>query len=402
VARADLAIAGAGPVGLAVAIQARLRGLSAVVLEPRRPPLDKACGEGLMPIGVEELRAMGVRLPALQAAPFAGIRFVDGEARAEGRFAPGRGLGVRRTALSQALLERARELGAELRFGVAVAGFRAEAPGRVRVRLGGPAGWDALEAGLLVGADGLHSAVRRLAGLEARGRRIARHGMRRHFRVASEPAFVEVHWARGAEAYLTPIAPREIGLALLWSGAPARYDALLERFPSLERRLAGAAPTSRVLGASRFEQRLHRRTAPGVALVGDAAGYLDPLTGEGITLGLRCARALVDAVARGAPLADYERAYARLSRTYYRMTALLLLAARRPGLRRRLVRALARDPALFDRLLAIQAGAAPMVLLGAGGVLRLAAALARQGEPMRPAEATRTSTKRSTRRMNVL
>src|SRR5262245_44436563 len=269
-----------------------------------------------MPIGVEELRAMGVRLP-VERAPFAGIRFVDGEAFAEGRFAAGPGLGVRRTALSRALLDRARELGAEVCFGVAVVGFRAEAPGRVHVQLGPRDAPGALEAGLLVGADGLHSGIRRLAGLEARGGRIARHGMRRHFRVASEPAFVEVHWAPGAEAYLTPVAPREIGLALLWSGGPARYDALLARFPRLDRRLAGAKPTSGVLGASRFAQRLRRRTAPGVALVGDAAGYLDPLTGEGITLGLRCARALVDAVARGAPLREYERAYARLSSTYY-------------------------------------------------------------------------------------
>jgi flavin-dependent dehydrogenase len=400
--RPDLVIVGAGPVGLAVAIQARLRGLSAVVLERRRPPLDKACGEGVMPLGVEELQAMGVRLPAGCAAPFAGIRFVDEETAAEGRFAAGPGLGVRRTLLSQALLERARELGAELRFGAEVTGFRADAPGRVRVQVGGRAGAGALEAGLLVGADGLHGAVRRRAGLASRSGRVARHGMRRHFRVAAEPAFVEVHWAADAEAYLTPVAPDELGVALLWSGGPARWDELLARFPRLARRLAGAPPTSRVLGASRFEQRLHRRSAPGVALVGDAAGYLDPLTGEGITLGMRCARALVDAVARGAPLAEYERAYAELSRSYYALTGLLLFAARRPWLRGRVVRALARNPALFDRLLAVQAGDAPLGSLGAGGALRLLAGLAVQGTAMRPSEATRTSTKRSTRKMKVL
>src|SRR5262249_6414773 len=155
-----------------------------------------------------------------RTVPFVGIRFVDGETVAEARFAAGPGLGVRRTALSQALVERARGLGAELRFGSAVTGVRALARGRVRVALGGRAGPGEIEAGLLVGADGLHSTVRRLAGLEARGARVARHGMRRHFRVAAEPAFVEVHWARGAEAYVTPVAPGEIGVALLWSGAP--------------------------------------------------------------------------------------------------------------------------------------------------------------------------------------
>lgn len=400
--RADLAIAGAGPVGLAVAIQARLHGLSAVVLERRRPPLDKACGEGVMPLGVEELRAMGVRLPAGCAVRFAGIRFVDEETAAEGRFAAGPGLGVRRTLLSQALLERAQELGAELRFGAEVTGWCTPAPGRVRVELGGRAGAGALEAGLLVGADGLHSAIRRRAGLESRSMRVARHGMRRHFRVALERPLVEVHWAQGAEAYLTPVGPDELGVALLWSGGPARWDDLLARFPRLARRLADATPTSRVLGAARFEQRVCRRVAPGVALVGDAAGYLDPLTGEGITLGLRCARALVDVVARGAPLAEYERAYAELSRTYYGLTGLLLAAARRPWLRRRVTRTLARDPELFDRLLAIQGSGAPFGSLGLGGALRLLSGITLQGAAMRPSEATRTSTKRSTRRMKLL
>jgi flavin-dependent dehydrogenase len=368
---ADLLIAGAGPVGLAVAIEARLRGLGAVVVERRRPPLDKACGEGLMPLGVAQLASLGVAIDPARSANFAGIRFVDDHSTAEGRFADGLGLGVRRTALSESLLARAREVGVELRFGESVTSWSTRGDAGVLVTTSRGTS----EARLLVGADGLHSAIRRMAGLEGAQRGRVRNGMRRHFRVSNAGPFVEVHWALGAEAYVTPVGRDEIGVALLWSGEPARYDALLARFPRLAARVAGAEPTSRVEGASRFRRAVRRRHAPGVALVGDAAGYLDPLTGEGLTLGFRCARALVDTVARGAPLADYERAYRSLSRSYYQMTSLLLAVAARPWLRRRVVRALARRPDLFDHLLAINAGQSPLRALGASGALRLVGGL---------------------------
>ncbi len=367
----ELLIAGAGPVGLAVAIAARLRGLGAIVVERRRPPLDKACGEGLMPLGVAQLAALGVAIDPARSASFAGIRFVDEHATAEGRFADGLGAGIRRTVLAESMLARARELGVELRFGESVTSWRVRDDARVEVTTSrGTA-----QADLLVAADGLHSAIRRMAGLEGVQRGRVRNGMRRHFRVAPAAPFVEVHWIDGAEAYVTPVGSGEIGVALLWSGAPAHYDALLARFPQLAARLAGAEPTSRVEGASRFRRAVRRRHAPGVALVGDAAGYLDPLTGEGLTLGIRCARALVDTIARGAPLADYERAYRSLSRSYYQMTGVLLAVAARPWLRRRVVRALAHRPELFDHLLAINAGQSPLRALGAGGALRLVGGL---------------------------
>ena len=368
---ADLLIAGAGPVGLAVAIEARLRGLEAVVVERRRPPLDKACGEGLMPLGVAQLAALGVAIDPAQCANFAGIRFLDAHATAEGRFADGLGVGVRRTVLSEAMLARARELGVELRFGESVTAWTVRDDGRVAVTTSR----DTTQARLLVGADGLHSAIRRMAGLDGTRRGRVRNGMRRHFRVAPAGPFVEVHWADGAEAYVTPVGREEIGVALLWSGAATGYDALLARFPRLAARVAGAETSSRVEGAARFQQSVRRRHAPGVALVGDAAGYLDPLTGEGLTLGFRCARALVETIARGAPLADYERAYRALSRSYYQMTGVLLAVAARPWLRRRVVRALSRRPELFDHLLAINAGQSPLRALGASGALRLVGGL---------------------------
>ncbi len=98
---------------------------------------------------------------------------------------------------------------------------------------------------------------------------------------------------------------------------------------------------------------------------------LDAITGEGLTLAFESAAALAEVITDAKPLGAYEMTYRRLSRTYYWMTALVLAVAARPGLRRRVVNALARDPGLFDRLLAINSGECPPSSLGVGGVLRL-------------------------------
>src|SRR5689334_25022502 len=92
----DVFVAGGGPAGLAAAIAARRRGLDVTLADGARPPIDKACGEGIMPDGVAAARALGV---AVDGVPFRGIRFRDGESTAEATFPRGEGLGMRRTEL---------------------------------------------------------------------------------------------------------------------------------------------------------------------------------------------------------------------------------------------------------------------------------------------------------------
>ena len=181
----DLAIVGGGPAGLATAIIAAEHGLESIVVDRRALPLDKACGEGLMP---ESGRT-----------PFVGVRYVDGDVVAEGRFPGGPGWGVRRTALVAGMVARARALGVTLRYECAAREWRSLDDG---IELATDAG--GVRARLLVGADGLASAIRRDAGLGGppRGRR--RFGMRRHYAVAPWSPFVEVHWGARAEAYVTP------------------------------------------------------------------------------------------------------------------------------------------------------------------------------------------------------
>jgi len=370
----DVAIVGGGPAGLATAIAASERGLSVVVCDSRTPPIDKGCGEGLMPDAVERLRSWRVEIPATERFPISGIRYLDGGTTAEASFPGSPAWGVRRTALHSALERRARE-SADLRWGVRVTGLEER-------RLNTDAG--TIEAEWIVGADGLHSRVRRWVGLERQAdpqtralNEPERHGIRRHYALQPWTDRVEVYWADGAEAYVTPVAAGELGVAILWSGPAQRFGPLLERFPELRGRLTHHPPTTRDRGASALEQLPRRVATDRVALVGDAAGYVDAITGEGLAAAFHQADALGEALAAG-NLRSYRRAHRRLSRFPVGLIRVLLFAERRPALRRRLVAALAADPELFQRLLAVHAGQTPLAALPRSTLLRLATGLTRR------------------------
>jgi flavin-dependent dehydrogenase len=339
----DLLVVGGGPVGLATALYAERAGLSVTVLERRGTPIDKACGEGLMPGAVAALHELGVD-PSGRA--FEGIRYVSGPRSAEARFASGPGLGVRRTTLHATLARAVAERGITV-CQDAVDDIDQQAD---HVAAGG------LQARYLVAADGLHSTVRRLAGLEPPTRpgtsRGSRFGLRRHVEVEPWTDLVEVHWGRDREAYVTPVSDRLVGVALLTTRREP-FAAQLAGFPDLVERLdahalsrSGFDSSGATLGAGPLRQRSTARVAGRVLLVGDAAGYVDALTGEGIAVGLACARAAVEAVKCDDP-ASYEKAWWKVSRRYRWITETLLWTRNHRATARLIVPGAQRLPGVF-------------------------------------------------------
>jgi flavin-dependent dehydrogenase len=372
----DVLIVGGGPVGLATAIGCVLAGLSVMVAEPRTAPVDKACGEGVMPAAVRRLAALGV---TPDGHPLRGIRYLDAARQADAPFRHGDGLGVRRTVLHAALAARAAALGIPV------------IPARVTTfeRHAGHVTAAGVDARYLVAADGLHSTIRRVLDRQAPprpGRRARspapRYGLRRHYRIAPWTDLVEVHWTPLAEAYVTPVADGVVGIGLLFArprgerhgdgqdrdapgpgtlaGAAAGgagpldnaggdFAARLAAFPALRERLGSAAPASEVRGAGPMRQDVRRRVYGRVLLVGDASGYVDALTGEGIGVGLAQAEALASCLAADRP-ADYERAWRRASGPAWRFTAGLLWSRNQPLLGPLIVPAAQRLPWLFTAL----------------------------------------------------
>ena len=351
----DVAICGGGPAGLAAAIHAARAGFSTVVLERAAGAPDKACGEGLMPRGLQALEKLGAleHLPLDRCAPFHGIRYVQENGGAvEGRFRGGSGLGVRRTMLWEAVQQKARDAGAELR----TAAVRSISARGLETDAG------AVQARLVIAADGLNSTIRRAAGLELPDRGARRFGVRRHLRMQPWSDLVEVHWTGGAEAYVTPVAPSCVNVAFLWEEdaleEKASFESLLGRFRALGERVRGATVESETRGAGPLARNVKARCAPGLALVGDAAGYVDAITGQGLSLAFTSAERLVAALPRTLAEPELTRALRRYDRSLradwlrYALPARGLLAlARRPALRRRALDVLARHPSWFSLLL---------------------------------------------------
>jgi len=357
----DVAVVGAGPAGLAVAIGARLRGLEVMVADRAHGPIDKACGEGVMPAGLHALRELGVlaHLDLARTATITGIRYVneDGTSVA-GTLPNGGGLGIRRVALSAALFARAREVGVDVREGVEVRWLGRETrddDGRPLHRVA--INYDVAVARFLVAADGPRSPLRDRLGLSLPPGKSRRFGVRRHFGLAPWTDHVEVHFADGVEAYVTPVGAQEVGIAFLWDAyrfsGEASFEAQLARFPRLGERLGGARPTSKARGLGPLRQRVRAVVADDVALAGDAAGYVDAITGEGISLALESAAVLTRELAqrRRGVMVGYARAHHHAFRRYARLADALLAVARRPALRRRLVDVLARWPRVFGAAL---------------------------------------------------
>jgi flavin-dependent dehydrogenase len=371
----DVIIAGGGIAGASLAVLLGRAGLHVELFEQRCFPGEKPCGEGLMPAGVGVLERLGL-VEAVGGTPFHGVRYHVGAAIAEGRFphAPGIptfGLGQRRLRLDQTLFEAARATPGVRVF----AGVRVEAPTVERGRVTGVvAAGITRRARLVVIADGSGSRLRRALGLDGPPPRRSRLGVRAHFRLHDqrEPsAWVEVFLGDGHELYVTPLPEGEVLVAGLSEkratgtdvkGAFLRWIAAQ---PVLRERLARSSQISAIEGRAPLAGRARAGIVSGAVLLGDAAGWTDPVTGGGMAQALLAAELLAEYVPRAveegdASLRRFDRRRRRLLRDHRLFTALFLELVRRPWLMRPAVHALRACPPLFSQLMGIAGGARPL------------------------------------------
>jgi flavin-dependent dehydrogenase len=331
--RTDLFVIGGGPAGLAAAIAARRKGLTVTLADGARPPIDKVCGEGLMPDGLAALHSLGVMWDRPPGLSFRGIRFIDRGVSFESPFPKGQALGIRRTVLHSALVEAAAAAGVRMLWGTPVS-----------------IGDQIIPARWVVGADGFHSRVRRWAGLGVIPSGRPRFGFRIHYRLAPWTDYMELHWGAGCQIYVTPIGPQEVCAALISRDSRLRLDEALAQFPQLAARLAGAPRTTTERGAVTANRALPRVYRGNIALIGDASGSVDAITGEGLCLAFHQAIALADSLASG-DLAAYQIAHRRLARRPTLMSKLMLTMDRRSWLRKPAFHAMAFEPRIFQTLL---------------------------------------------------
>jgi menaquinone-9 beta-reductase len=339
-----------------------------------KPPIDKACGEGLLPGALESLAALGFDLKhdldQTKSSLLRGVRFLGDSASSnhyttiQAAFPAKPGRGIRRTALHQLLLDRAASLGVRFHWENTLRSIATDNKiAAIHTNS------QTLHARYLIGADGLQSRVATLAGLTAGTTHSHRIGLRQHYAIAPWSRFVEVYWSDHGQAYVTPIFSSEVCIAFVARKKNASRNLVLRHFPALERHLVAASPRGPQRGSVTLGRTLHRVTSGNIALIGDASGSVDAITGEGLALGFRQAAALAPAL-QADNLAAYQQAHRRIQRLPTLMSRSLLLMDRFPRLRDHTLNTFRRSPWLFERLLQIHVGDAPLHLLGVDAPLQ--------------------------------
>lgn len=342
----DALIVGGGPAGLAAAIALRHKGFDCIVVDAMLPPIDKACGEGLMPDAINALASLGVSIEEEDGYALKGIRFANATHQVDAAFPEGHGIGVRRTRLHERLAQHAHDHGVRLCWN-----SRTKPIDQRTALINGKE----VSFRWLIGADGQASSVRRWAKLDHTLQKKLRYGFRRHYQITPWSDFVEVHWAAAGQLYITPVSPDSVCAVFVTRDLKLDRTDILSSFPEIAARLKDAPLLSQQRGAVSATRKLRRVANKTVALIGDASGSVDAVTGEGLAMSFRQAHALAEAMEAGS-LEQYAIAHRQIGKLPHTMGSLMLTMDRWPSIEGRAIHALASAPELLRELLSVHLG----------------------------------------------
>jgi menaquinone-9 beta-reductase len=360
-------VVGAGPAGAAAALFAARRGHRVIVFDKQDFPRDKPCGEGLMPGGRPALRELGLEDDVVSggAPPLCGIQFGLTEQPPVAVPFPEHngeqaGLGIRRLTFDARLADALRQHpqiqfcprteARDVKRGTDGMTTVITAAGEIRARF-------------VAVADGLRSAFRHHLGWTVGPRPPHRYGVVAHWTM-DEPVdpWVRITFDRGLEVYEGPVAgnQRMVGLLCYQDRMPEFGGRLGSRYREVAQSLRPALRNAELVGSvsavGPFWYRASTVARGGVFLIGDAGGFTDPITGEGIAAGLRQARAFAAALDTANPERAYRQAHRRLTKDPRRVAGLFLRLSRTPALVERAMRSHQRAPQTLSTLLGIGFG----------------------------------------------
>ena len=342
----NIGIIGGGPAGLSTAICLAEKGINVDLFERSEFPVDKVCGEGIMPTGVEFIQRHGMMdFLDKDYKKFYGVRYIPDNAKIlEGIFNNGYGLGVRRTVLSRALYNKCLNSALINIHELSELQEIIKNDEIVVVEINSDKAVNNFEFDYLIGCDGLRSKVRKLAGLESnKYLECQRIGARIHYEKSPWSELVEVYWKQHIEAYVTPVSDNTIELAFLWDNKYIRPQenyrldrGLKDLFPELFERVEGCKELSRLRSVGPISVTSKDIYKDRIILLGDAYIYLDGITGEGISIAFNEAEILAESIHNHDDdfIKYYKNEVKKITKRYLLMTHLVLLFSYYPSLRK--------------------------------------------------------------------